>query len=172
MFRGDPRCQLLGMPKPPPSIECQGEGERTADIVGIGWRERSGFVWHGTTLCDAPEQSKNIISVPACHSRLDSVMLATCQTTISARWNGSSGKPIRPRHGSRTPSRCWRPDHNPYHLLRLVTDDGADPYLVLGVLVEGAVHTLAKHIPRERQPETTEQLGQLLVERLKAHGLA
>ena len=166
MFRGDPRCQLLGMPKPPPSIECQGEGERTADIVGIGWRERSGFVWHGTTLCDAPEQSKNIISVPACHSRLDSVMLATCQTTISARWNGSSGKPIRPRHGSRNSVQMLA------EVIRLVTDDGADPYLVLGVLVEGAVHTLAKHIPRERQPETTEQLGQLLVERLKAHGLA
>jgi hypothetical protein len=57
-------------------------------------------------------------------------------------------------------------------VIRLVTDDGADPYLVLGVLVEGAVHTIAKHIPRERQPETTEQLAQLLVERLRAHGLA
>jgi hypothetical protein len=38
--------------------------------------------------------------------------------------------------------------------------------------VEGAVHTVARHIPAERQAETTEQLGQLLVDRLKARGLA
>ncbi len=57
-------------------------------------------------------------------------------------------------------------------VIRLVTEDGADPYLVIGVLVEGAVHTVARHIPAERQAETTEQLAQLLVERLKARGLA
>lgn len=57
-------------------------------------------------------------------------------------------------------------------VIRLATDDGADPYVVLGVLVEGVVHTLAKHIPPERQAETTEQLGKLLVDRLKARGLA
>ena len=57
-------------------------------------------------------------------------------------------------------------------MIRLVTDDGADPYLVIGVLVEGAAHTLARHVPPERQAETTEELGRLLVERLKAHGLA
>jgi hypothetical protein len=57
-------------------------------------------------------------------------------------------------------------------VIRLVTEDGADPYLVIGVLVEGAVHTVARHIPAERQAETTEQLGQLLVDRLKARGLA
>ncbi len=57
-------------------------------------------------------------------------------------------------------------------MIRLVTDDGADPYLVIGVLVEGVVHTLATHIPAERQAEATEQLGQILVERLKGRGLA
>jgi 6,7-dimethyl-8-ribityllumazine synthase len=57
-------------------------------------------------------------------------------------------------------------------MIKLATDDGADPYLVLGVLVEGAVHTLDKHIPKERRAEATEQFGQLLVERLKARGLA
>ena len=57
-------------------------------------------------------------------------------------------------------------------VIRLVTEDGADPYLVIGVLIEGAVHTVARHVPAERQAETTEQLAQLLVERLKAHGLA
>jgi hypothetical protein len=57
-------------------------------------------------------------------------------------------------------------------LVRMVGDGGADPYLLIGVKLEGAVHTLAKHIPPERQRETTEQLGRLLVERLRAHGLA
>jgi hypothetical protein len=57
-------------------------------------------------------------------------------------------------------------------LVRLIGGQGADPYLLIGVLLEGAVHTLAKHIPRERQAETTEQLRRLLVERLRAHGLA
>jgi hypothetical protein len=57
-------------------------------------------------------------------------------------------------------------------MIRLVTADGADPYIVLGVLVEGAVHTLVNHIPTERRQDTTEELGRLLVERLKAHGLA
>jgi hypothetical protein len=57
-------------------------------------------------------------------------------------------------------------------LVRLIGDGGADPYLLIGALLEGAVHTLAKHIPPERQGETTGQLGQLLVERLRAHGLA
>ncbi len=57
-------------------------------------------------------------------------------------------------------------------LVRLVGDGGADPYLLIGVLLEGAVHTLAQHIPPERQRETTEQVSRLLVERFKAHGLA
>jgi len=56
-------------------------------------------------------------------------------------------------------------------MIRLITDDGVDPYLILGVLVEGAVHTLATHIPPERQAETIAELRQLLADRLKAHGL-
>jgi len=56
-------------------------------------------------------------------------------------------------------------------VIRVITDDGSDPYLILGVLVEGAAHTLAKHIPAERQAETVAELRQLLTERLKAHGL-
>jgi hypothetical protein len=57
-------------------------------------------------------------------------------------------------------------------LIRQVADRGADPYLLIGALVEGAVDTLAKHIPPARQGEATEQLGRLLVQRLKARGLA
>ena len=56
-------------------------------------------------------------------------------------------------------------------MIRLVTDDGADPYLVIGVLLEGSAYALAEHIPPERQAETTEQLTELLMERLKARGL-
>jgi glutamine synthetase len=57
-------------------------------------------------------------------------------------------------------------------LVGLVADRGADPYLLIGALVEGAVDTIAKHIPPKRRMETTERLGRLLVERLKARGLA
>ena len=57
-------------------------------------------------------------------------------------------------------------------MIRLITDDGVDPYLVLGVLVEGAVHTLGKHIPPERQAEAVSEFKQLLAERLKAHDLS
>jgi hypothetical protein len=57
-------------------------------------------------------------------------------------------------------------------VIRIVTDDGSDPYLVLGVLVEGAVHTLGKHIPPERQAEAVSEFKQLLAERLKSHGLS
>ena len=56
-------------------------------------------------------------------------------------------------------------------MIALVTDDGADPYLVLGVLVEGAARTLERHVPPERQAEATEELRNLLVERLAARGL-
>jgi hypothetical protein len=56
-------------------------------------------------------------------------------------------------------------------VIRVITADGSDPYLILGVLAEGAVHTMAKHIPPERRAETVAEFTQLLAERLKAHGL-
>jgi hypothetical protein len=66
-----------------------------------------------------------------------------------------------------------RPD--PTHILAevisMIGASEADPYTVLGVLVEGAVHTLAQHIPPERQTETATTLLELLQERLKARGL-
>ena len=67
-----------------------------------------------------------------------------------------------------------KPDHFRLvaELIKLIGDGGADPYLLIGVLLEGAVQTLANHIPPERQRETKEQLGRILAERLKAHGLA
>jgi hypothetical protein len=66
-----------------------------------------------------------------------------------------------------------RPD--PLHILAqmisMIGESDVDPYAVLGVLVEGAVHTLARHVPAERQAETAEMLVQLLTERLQAHRL-
>ena len=47
---------------------------------------------------------------------------------------------------------------------------GADPYAVLGLLIEGTVRTLVEHIPKERQAEIAETLKQLLDERMKACG--
>jgi hypothetical protein len=48
---------------------------------------------------------------------------------------------------------------------------GADPYAVLGVLIEGTVQTLVEHIPKERRAEITAALKQLLEQRLRASGI-
>ncbi len=66
-----------------------------------------------------------------------------------------------------------RPD--PTHILAevisMIGASEADPYVVLGVLLEGAAHMVARHIPPERQAETADELVQLLKLRLKQHGL-
>ena len=49
---------------------------------------------------------------------------------------------------------------------------GADPYAVLGVLVEGAVQTIVEQIPAEQQAQTAATLVRLLKERLNARGVA
>jgi hypothetical protein len=48
---------------------------------------------------------------------------------------------------------------------------GVDPYALLGVLVEGAVRTIAQDIPPGRQAEAAATLLELLEERLEAGGL-
>src|SRR5580704_2800008 len=48
----------------------------------------------------------------------------------------------------------------------------ADPYAVLGVLIEGTVQTLVEHIPKERQAETAATLKHLLEQRMKASGVS
>ena len=48
---------------------------------------------------------------------------------------------------------------------------GADPYAVLGVLIEGTVQTLVDHIPKERQAEIAATLKELLNQRLRASGV-
>src|SRR5580700_6759941 len=66
-----------------------------------------------------------------------------------------------------------RPD--PMHILAqtisMTGAIGADPYAVLGVLVEGAVLTIVQHIPAEQQKETAATLVRLLKERLKVRGV-
>jgi hypothetical protein len=56
-------------------------------------------------------------------------------------------------------------------MIQLALRDGADPYLVMGLLVEGAVSALAEFIPSERQLDAAAGVVELLSERLKAHGL-
>ena len=67
-----------------------------------------------------------------------------------------------------------RPDLT-YILAQMITmigESDVDPYAVLGVLIEGAAHTVAGHIPAEHQPDAAATLVRLLEERLKARGLA
>ena len=54
------------------------------------------------------------------------------------------------------------------HTISMACPGGADPYAVLGLLIEGTVQTLVEHIPKERQAEIAETLKRLLDERLKA----
>jgi hypothetical protein len=67
-----------------------------------------------------------------------------------------------------------RPD--PMHILAqtisMTGAIGADPYAVLGVLVEGAVQTIVQQIPKEHQTETAATLVRLLQERLNAWGIS
>jgi hypothetical protein len=67
-----------------------------------------------------------------------------------------------------------RPD--PMHILAqtiaMTGEIGADPYAVLGVLVEGAVLTILQHIPEEKREETAQTLVRLLRERLTCRGIA
>ena len=56
-------------------------------------------------------------------------------------------------------------------VIRMIGASEADPYEVLGVLVEGAAHMLSEHIPPERQADTAAELVRLLTDRLKAHGI-
>jgi hypothetical protein len=48
---------------------------------------------------------------------------------------------------------------------------GMDPYAVLGVLVEGAVQTVVRHIPPDHQEEAAVTLIELLKERLETGDL-
>jgi hypothetical protein len=53
-------------------------------------------------------------------------------------------------------------------MIRLAGDRGTDPYLLVGLIVEGAVETLAKHIPPERRRDAGAAMLKLLLDRLSA----
>lgn len=55
--------------------------------------------------------------------------------------------------------------------IKTISDGGADPYLMMGVLMEGAVHILATWIPEERQGDTAAAVLHLLADRLRTNGL-
>ncbi len=55
--------------------------------------------------------------------------------------------------------------------INMACPGGADPYAVLGLLIEGTVQTLVEHIPKERQAEVAMTLKEMLEERMKASGI-
>jgi hypothetical protein len=57
-------------------------------------------------------------------------------------------------------------------LLRLFIWTEADPHLLVGALAEGVAATIAERIPAERQGETSREIVQVLLDRLRAHGVA
>jgi hypothetical protein len=56
-------------------------------------------------------------------------------------------------------------------IIKVVAESDADPYVVIGVLVEGAVHALESRIPEERKEDTAGALVQLIADRLRGNGL-
>jgi hypothetical protein len=63
------------------------------------------------------------------------------------------------------------PLHVLAQMISVIGESDVDPYAVLGVLIEGAIHTVTRHIPTERQADAAEALVELMGERLKARGL-
>jgi len=55
--------------------------------------------------------------------------------------------------------------------IRMLAESEADPYLVMGVLIEGAVHTLRTTIG-ERHQDCGPALVRILVDRLQANGIS
>jgi hypothetical protein len=55
--------------------------------------------------------------------------------------------------------------------IRATAAGDADPYVLMGVLVEGAVSTLVTRTPAVRQDDTAAALARLLTDRLKECGL-
>ena len=72
---------------------------------------------------------------------------------------------IKTRHGKADPVRTLA------DVIRKTAAGDADPYTLMGVLVEAAVHTLATRIPVIRQDDTAAVLSQLLTDRLEHYRL-
>lgn len=56
-------------------------------------------------------------------------------------------------------------------IIKTVSEGDADPYLIMGVLMEGAVLTLRRRIPDERQEDTASAVLKLLADRLRDAGM-
>ena len=54
-------------------------------------------------------------------------------------------------------------------IIKTVAEGDADPYLVMGTLVEGAAHTFRSRIPDERRDDTADALVRLMADRLRAN---
>lgn len=54
--------------------------------------------------------------------------------------------------------------------IRGLIGDADDPYLLVGVLAEGAIQAIVQRIPLERRLATTRALIQLLLDRLRVEG--
>jgi hypothetical protein len=52
-------------------------------------------------------------------------------------------------------------------MLRMVIDSHADPYLLIGALVEGTAATVARKIPPERQGDVALETVKILMDRMK-----
>jgi hypothetical protein len=52
-------------------------------------------------------------------------------------------------------------------MLRMVINSHADPYLLIGALVEGTAATIAKKIPQERQGDVAFETVKVLMDRMK-----
>ena len=55
--------------------------------------------------------------------------------------------------------------------IKMIAGSDADPYLTMGVLVEGAVHILRTSLPPECQSDADAALVQLLIDRLRDDGI-
>ena len=91
--------------------------------------------------------------------------LAPCQTVLFPLVDNLIRRAQRVAAGRPDPARILA------QTISMACPGGADPYAVLGVLVEGTVQTLVEHIPKERQAEIAATLKQLLEERMKASGI-
>jgi hypothetical protein len=56
-------------------------------------------------------------------------------------------------------------------LIRAAIDDEADPYLLVGAMVEGIAMTLAERVPQQKRHEMAGQTARLIGDRLRAHGV-
>jgi hypothetical protein len=56
-------------------------------------------------------------------------------------------------------------------VIRMMAESEADPYMLAGVMIEGAVHTLTSRVPAEVQSEAAAALVRLLAERLRENGV-